>query len=103
MLARIWHGTTTLTQADDYLAFLKQRAIPDYQSTAGNRGVYILRRIEGEQAHFLTLTFWESREAIQMFAGGEIEKAKYYPEDKDFLLQFEPTVAHYEVFTTPEG
>src|SRR5690348_1242024 len=103
MLARIWHGATTLTQADDYLAFLKRRAIPDYQSTAGNRGVYILRRIEGEQAHFLTLTFWESREAIQMFAGGEIEKAKYYPEDKDFLLQFEPTVAHYEVFTTPEG
>ena len=38
--------------------------------------MYILRRIEGEQAHFLTLTFWESREAIQTFAGAEIEKAK---------------------------
>ena len=103
MLARIWHGTTSLTQSEDYLTFLKQRAIPDYQSVAGNRGVYILRRIEGEQAHFLTLTLWESREAIQTFAGAEIEKAKYYPEDKDFLLEFEPTVIHYEVFIAPEG
>src|SRR5207253_10211416 len=97
MIARIWHGRTTATRSDDYLAFLKQRAIPDYKGTEGNRGVYILRRIEGEQAHFLTLTFWESREAIQTFAGAEIEKAKYYPEDKDFLLEFEPTVTHYEV------
>jgi hypothetical protein len=26
-----------------------------------------------------------------------VETAKYYPEDKDFLLEFEPTVVHYEV------
>ena len=97
MIARIWHGRTTATRSDDYLAFLKQRALPDYQGTEGNRGAYILRRIEGEHAHFLTLTFWESRKAIQTFAGAQIEKAKYYPEDKDFLLEFEPTVTHYEV------
>lgn len=24
-------------------------------------------------------------------------KAKYYPEDKDYLLEFEPKVVHYEV------
>jgi hypothetical protein len=26
-----------------------------------------------------------------------VERAKYYPEDKDFLLEFEPRVVHYEV------
>ncbi len=26
-----------------------------------------------------------------------MEAAKYYPEDKDFLLEFEPNVVHYEV------
>jgi len=76
MLARIWHGRTTTSASDDYLQFLKKRAIPDYQATEGNQGVYILRRIEGDQTHFLTLTFWESREALQRFAGVEIEKAK---------------------------
>jgi heme-degrading monooxygenase HmoA len=99
MIARIWHGITTEAQSEDYLEFLKQRAIPDYQGIQGNRGAYVLRRIEGELAHFLTLTFWESREAIQAFAGVDIEKAKYYPEDKGFLLEFEPTVTHYEVTT----
>lgn len=99
MIARIWHGRTRAADAGRYLEFLKQRAIADYKSVPGNQGVYLLRRVEGEQAHFLTLTFWESRQAIEGFAGAEIDKAKYYPEDKDFLLEFEPTVTHYEVFT----
>ena len=101
MIARIWHGTTGATKSDEYLNFLNKRAIPDYQSRGRNQGIYILRRIEGEQAHFLTLTLWESNEAIQKFAGPDIEKAKYYPEDLEFLLEFEPTVTHYEVFVTP--
>ena len=97
MIARIWHGRTRAADAGRYLEFLKQRAIPDYKSVRGNQGVYLLRRVEDEQAHFLTLTFWESQQAIEGFAGAEIERAKYYPEDKDFLLEFEPTVSHYEV------
>ena len=99
MIARTWHGVTAATQAEAYLEFLIRRAIPDYQSIAGNRGVTILRRIQGEEAHFLILTMWESRAAIEAFAGADIEKAKYYAEDQEFLLEFEPTVTHYEVCT----
>jgi hypothetical protein len=43
------------------------------------------------------MTFWENMEVIKGFAGEEVEVAKYYPEDKEFLLEFEPTVVHYEV------
>jgi heme-degrading monooxygenase HmoA len=99
MIARIWHGTTLAAKADEYLDFLNKRAIPDFHSTAGNKGGYILRRIEGDRAHFITLSFWESLDVIRNFAGVDIEKAKYYPEDKDFLLEFAPTVTHYEVST----
>ncbi len=97
MIARIWHGRTTTAQADAYAKFLVERAIPDYQGTAGNRGVTILRRPEGPVTHFLALTYWESRAAVAAFAGPAIERAKYYPEDAGFLLEFEPEVAHYEV------
>jgi heme-degrading monooxygenase HmoA len=97
MIARIWHGKTKDSQADDYRDFLIARAIPDYQSVSGNLGVHVLRRIEGDEAHFITLTFWENAESIKAFAGEEFEKAKYYPEDHDFLLEFEPNVTHYEV------
>ena len=99
MIARIWHGRTKASDADAYFDFLKARAVPDYGSVAGNRGVHLLRRFEGDLAHFITLTFWESKDAIAGFAGVEIEKAKYYPEDKSFLLEFETNVQHYEVFS----
>ena len=97
LIARTWHGRTAAIKADEYLKFLIERAIPDYQSIAGNCGVTILRRIRDEEAHFLILTLWESREAIEAFAGADIEQAKYYAEDRVFLLEFEPTVTHYEV------
>ena len=45
----------------------------------------------------MTLTFWEDMRAIQGFAGDDVERAQYYPEDQDFLLEFEPNVVHYEV------
>jgi heme-degrading monooxygenase HmoA len=99
MIARMWHGRTATSKADEYLKFLIERAIPDYQSITGNRGVTILRRIVDEEAHFLILTTWESRAAIEAFAGADIEQAKYYAEDRAFLLEFEPMVAHYEVCT----
>jgi heme-degrading monooxygenase HmoA len=97
MIVRIWHGRTRAANAAAYLAFLRERAIPDYQGTPGNRGVYLLSRSEGDAAHFLTITHWESLEAIRAFAGDDISRAKYYPEDKDFLLEFEPTVQHYDL------
>lgn len=98
MIARIWHGITEARQADEYLSFLIERAIPDYESIEGNRGAYILRRMDGEQAHFLTLSFWDSAEAIRKFAGADIEQARYYPEDANFLREFEPKVTHYQVY-----
>ncbi len=97
MIARLWHGRVPTEKAAAYRAFLNARAVPDYQSVPGNLGVYILERPEGEVTHFITLTFWESLDAIRTFAGEDVEKAKYYPEDKDFLLAFEPRVVHYEV------
>ena len=72
-------------------------AIPDYRSTPGNKGAYALRRMEGDTAHFLMVTFWESEEAIRAFAGDDISVAKYYDFDKDFLLEREPSSTHYEM------
>ena len=103
MIARIWHGMTRARDYDAYWAFLHERAIPDYRQTPGNRGVRLFRRLEGERAHFLTLSYWTSLEAIRAFAGEAIDIAKYYPEDRTFLLEFEPTVLHYEVTEADDG
>ena len=97
MIVRMWHGRVLASNAQSYREFLKQRAIPEYQSVPGNLSVHILERPEGEVTHLITLSFWENLEVIKGFAGENVEVAIYYPEDKEFLLEFEPTVVHYEV------
>jgi heme-degrading monooxygenase HmoA len=97
MIARIWHGKTTTTQADDYLPYFKVTGLKDYQETAGNLGVIMLRRDDPQQADILILTLWESTEAIARFAGQDMEKARYYPEDSQYFSEREPGVLHYEV------
>jgi heme-degrading monooxygenase HmoA len=99
MITRIWHGTTPAAKSGEYLELMRTVALPDYRSTAGNLGAYALRRIEGDTAHFLMVTFWESEEAIRAFAGDEISVAKYYDFDKNFLLAMEPSSTHYETYS----
>jgi heme-degrading monooxygenase HmoA len=99
MIARIWHGRTNTTKSGEYLAFLQLRALPDYRGTPGNLAAYILRRAEGDVTHFVTLTHWDSLQSIEAFAGKDISRAKYYPEDSGFLLEFEPTVQHHELYS----
>ncbi|HXX27398.1 MAG TPA: antibiotic biosynthesis monooxygenase [Terriglobales bacterium] len=98
MIARIWHGKTKASDATAYLEYLFKSGIPAYRATSGNKGAWVLRRMDDGVAHFITLSFWESHDAIVAFAGADIAVAKYYPEDEKYLLEFEPTVMHYELF-----
>ena len=98
MIARLWHGRTRLSDADTYAEFMRERAAPDYGSVEGLERLYFLRRDEGDVAHFLLVTLWDSMESVRQFAGDEPEKAKYYPEDDDFLLEKEETSVLYKVF-----
>jgi heme-degrading monooxygenase HmoA len=84
-------------QAEEYLDYVKRTGVPGLGSTPGNLGVMVLRRVEQGHAHFLLISFWESFEAISRFAGPEVERARYYPDDEEYLIELEPTVTHYEV------
>jgi len=97
MIVRMWHGRVPSAKAPAYRQFLNAHAVPDYRSVPGNLSVQILERQVGDETHFVTLTCWRDLDAIRAFAGTPVERAKYYPEDRDFLLEFEPTVVHYEV------
>ena len=68
-----------------------------YRATAGNLSAQIWRRVVEGRADFLTVTLWDSYDAIRRFAGDDIDKPVYYPEDGEYLIEFEPAVAHYEV------
>ncbi len=97
MIARTWHGRVPAAKADAYHAYLETTGYADYRSTPGNRGLLVLRRTEGDVVHFQLTTLWDSLEAIRRFAGDDYARARYYPEDDDFLLEREPFVVHHEV------
>jgi heme-degrading monooxygenase HmoA len=97
MIARIWHGFTRLADKETYYDYLLKTGIPEYKETKGNRGVRVLRRVHDDRVEFLLITLWDSWDAIKAFAGEEYEKAVYYPEDQEFLLELEPHVTHYDL------
>ncbi len=97
MIARMWHGRVRGKDADGYHRYLIGTGLADYAATPGNRGVELLRRDEGDVTHFITLTFWDSLDAVGAFAGQNHEEAVYYPDDDEWLLEREPFATHWEM------
>jgi heme-degrading monooxygenase HmoA len=97
MIARTWRGATAAHDADAYLDYLHQTGLAEYQKVDGNRGVLALRRLVEDRAEFLLVSLLDSEESIRQFAGDEIEKAVFYPEDERFLVDRDNHVVHYEV------
>jgi heme-degrading monooxygenase HmoA len=97
MIARIWRGWTKRDDAQAYAEYVRSTGLVGYRQTPGNRGAYILQRDEGDRTEIITLSFWESLEAVKGFAGEEIERAVFYPEDDRYLVDRDLTVTHFRV------
>lgn len=102
MIMRIWHGITRNEKGEDFHKYLMKTGVNYYRSQQGNRGVFVLRRVQNDKTHFLLLSLWDSLEAIAKFAGSDIDKAMYFfSEDQIFLEEMEPNVLHYEILAGP--
>lgn len=97
MIARIWRGWVRPDDAEAYADYTHRHGIAEYRRTPGNQGAWLLQRRDGERVEIITLSFWDSYEAIAGFAGADITRAKFYPEDDRFLVAREWTVTHHDV------
>ncbi len=97
MIARVWQGSTKESQSYAYAEYLKRTGVKDCRATPGNRGVLVFKRMDSGRAEFVFISLWDSLEVIGAFAGADIQRAVYYPEDPDYLLSMSPEVVHYEV------
>jgi heme-degrading monooxygenase HmoA len=102
MIVRTWRGWTSAEDADDYVDYLLENGMKQYRATPGNRAAYILRRRAGDRTEFVTLSLWDDLESIKAFAGEEVERAVFYPEDDRFLVDRETVVTHYEAIPAPD-
>jgi heme-degrading monooxygenase HmoA len=97
VVARMWHGRTKTSRADEYYLYLKAEGIDKIEAIPGNVGAQILRRTDGTVTEFTVISYWESREAIKAFAGDDIEKTHFLAKDPEYLLELEPKVKHFDV------
>ena len=102
MIARIWRGVVRTEDAEAYADYIRDTGFSEYARTPGNRGAHMLRRDEDGRTEFITLSFWDSRDAIRAFAGDDIEKAVLYPGDEQYLIESDPLVKHYDMTDTIE-
>ena len=97
MIARMWRGATTRADAAVYARYVADTGLVAYRATAGNRGAHILQRDVGELTEIVTLSFWDSLDAIKGFAGDDIERAVFYSEDDRYLVEGDLSVTHFQV------
>lgn len=97
VIARVWRGVTSKSKSAEYLEYLKETGMKDYAGTPGNLGATILVRHVGKETEFVIISLWNSMDAIKKFAGHDVERARYYPRDREFLLELEPKVKHYDL------
>ncbi|SDR55336.1 hypothetical protein SAMN05444161_5915 [Rhizobiales bacterium GAS191] len=97
LIARIWRGQTFAARADEYTSYLHEAGVRKIAAIPGNRGVQMLRSVRDDIADFQVLSYWDSFEAIKLFAGDDYEKVRHLPKDPEYMIGKEPTVQHFEV------
>lgn len=99
MISRVWHGWTTLANADAYESLLKNEIFSGIKNRqiAGYRGIHLFRRDLSDEVEFITIMWFDSLEAVQTFAGKDYEIAVVPQKARDLLSRFDTRSQHYEV------
>ncbi len=97
MIARVWRGRVRSGMLDEYRAYIARTGLADYRATPGNQGAWMFTRERDGYGEVMTLSLWEGEASIAAFAGEDVTRARYYPEDRRFLLDFPERVEHYDV------
>jgi heme-degrading monooxygenase HmoA len=98
VVVRTWRGWTRAEDADRYVEYLRETGLKEYRATPGNRGAWIIRRVEADRCEFVTVSVWDSLDDVRGFAGDDVERAVFYPEDDEFLVEREVRVRHWELW-----
>ncbi|BCY05957.1 antibiotic biosynthesis monooxygenase [Actinoplanes sp. L3-i22] len=98
VITRMWRGWVRTDQVEAYVAYIERTGLAAYRGTPGNLGAQMWTRDLGDgRSEVTTVSWWASVDVIRGFAGEDIERAVFYPEDDAFLIEREHTVTHHFV------
>jgi|SRR5579871_1342070 len=96
MISRIWHGWTMKANAGAYENLLRQEVLPGIHRVQGFKGAQLLRRDDGDEVEFVTITLFDSVEAVKEFAGKDYPVAVVPARARKLLAHFDARSVHYE-------
>ena len=100
MISRIWHGWTKRDDADEYEGMLRSEVLPGIHRIPGYYGAHLLRRDDGDEVEFVTITLFEDLDAVRQFAGADYTRAVIHEPARRLLSRFDEHSVHYETVLT---
>jgi len=97
IILREWRAEIRRALKQEYVDYVSSTGLVGYRGTPGNLGAVIaVRDLDGERSEIVTLSWWKDKKSIEAFAGEDIGRARYFPQDDRYLLTRPETVQHYE-------
>jgi heme-degrading monooxygenase HmoA len=84
-IARVWRGRVPRDRADEYEAYNYEIGVKPLIEKA--MGVQCLREDRAGESEFVTISYWESVEAMARFTGGDPTTIHHLPRDPEFLIE----------------
>lgn len=100
-IARIWRGRTTRERADEYHRYLYDVGIKPLAEKA--LGVQLFREDRETETEFVTISYWESVEAMSRFAGRDPRQIHHLPRDAEFLIELPKSVQVLKIVASLAG
>jgi hypothetical protein len=92
---RLWRGWTAGKDADAYERFLLTHLFPSMRTIPGFRGADVLRHEEQDETAFVTLTRFDTLDAIRAFAGDDYETPVLEPTARALLSRYDQRAQHF--------
>lgn len=96
-ILREWRAEIRRALKQEYVDYVSSTGLAGYRRTPGNLGAVIaVRDLDDERTEVVTLSWWKDKKSIEAFAGGDINLARYFPDDDRYLLTRPELVQHYQ-------
>jgi hypothetical protein len=97
-IARIWRGRVPRAKADEYARYNYDAGIKPLEEKA--LGVQSLREDGETESAFITISYWESVEAMARFTGSDPKQIHHLDRDPEFLIELPTSVQVLEIIAS---
>jgi len=97
VIARTWRGWASAASAEDYQRHYGTEVAEHLQQVPGFCGGRLLRRRDGDEVAFTSITFFATMDDVYTFAGEDPEKAVVEEAARRALTRWDDRVTHHEV------